>query len=214
MFKSKLPAVLLLLSVLMMMSSSFAQPNISGPQSGTLGPGTYIVVGDIRVVGGETLTIVPGTEFLHTGHHTWEINGQLNAEGAEGDSISFLRQFPNEDCKWGGIRFLPGASAFSTIDYCIIDHCKNGTFPYSTYGGGVYTYQVGFTLSNTRISNCEAYWDGGGIYANNANITIINCLIVDNTAISGANGGGIYLNNCAEAQVLNSIIARNSDTGT
>ena len=214
MFKSKLLIALACLCALLAGNPAFAQPSISGHQSGTLGPGTYIVVGNINVLAGETLEIVPGTEFLHNGHHTWNIYGQLNAEGTEGDSISFVRQFPNSTCQWGGIRFQSGASAASTIDYCIIDNCKNGIQPYYTYGGGIYSNGVGLTISNTRVSNCDAYWDGGGIYADSANITVDNCLIVNNIASSGGNGGGVYLNNCEEAVVMNSIIARNNATGT
>ena len=203
-----------LLCVLISGGSVFAQEQISGPQSGTLGPGTYIVVGDILVLGGNTLEIVPGTEFLHNGHHTWEIYGMLTVSGAEDDSVYFVRQFPTEQCKWGGIRFLYGASDASSIDYAVIDHCKNSIQPYYRYGGGIYTDEVDITVTNSRISFCEAYWDGGGIYADDSNILIDKCLIVDNTAISGANGGGIYLNNCDEAMVSNCVIARNNATGT
>ena len=192
----------------------FAQ-NISGPQSGTLGPGTYIVVGDISVQAGQTLTIVPGTSFLHNGGWKWDIYGTLNAEGTEADSIYFIRQNPTAANRWKSIRFQSGASSASTLDYCVIDNCNipSGS-PYSMNGGGIYTNGVAITVTNTRISNCDAYWNGGGIYANNANITVENCLIVDNTATSGANGGGIYLNNSDGAFIAYNEITRNSATGT
>ncbi len=196
-------------------TSTFAQEQISGPQAGTLGPGTYIVVGDIEVLHGTTLEIVPGTEFLHRGWYAWNIYGQLNAEGAEGDSIYFIRQNPTPENRWKGIRFQSGASDASTLDYCVIDNCNipSGS-PISLRGGGIHTNGVDITVTNTRISNCDAYWDGGGIYAQSADITVDRCLIVSNTAISSANGGGIYLYNCPEASILNSIIAYNADTGT
>ena len=203
-----------LLFVFALTGSVIAQPTLHGVQSGILGPGTYIVDGSIRVMSGETLTIVAGTEFLHNGHWTWDIYGQLNVEGEEGDSVVFKRQFPDEICKWGGIRFAAGASANSTIDYAIIDNCKNGTTPYYIYGGGIYSNGVPITITNSRISECDAYWNGGGIYADGANIIIDHCIIVDCEAFSGANGGGIYLNNCSDASITNSIIARNISTGT
>ena len=206
--------LLLLLVALMVGMPVFAQPQISGPQSGTLGPGTYLVVGNIRVMPDETLNIVPGTTFLHNGNWIWEIYGQLNAEGAAGDSINFVREEPINDHRWGGIRFQAGASDASTIDYCVIDYCYHGIQPYYSYGGGVYSDGVAVTISNTRISNCSNYWEGGGIYADEADVLIENCLIVDNTAASGSNGGGVCLNNCEAAQVLNCEIARNSATGT
>jgi len=191
-----------------------AQPQIQGPQSGTLGPGTYIVVGDIRVAAGETLTIEPGTIFLHNGHHTWTIMGTLYAEGSEGDSIKFTRQNPVEEHKWGGIRFQPGAFDDCILDYCIVEYCKNPLSPYYTYGGCIFVDQVDMTISNSRISHGEAYWNGGGIYAQNANILVDHCIVNDNTAISGANGGGIFLYDCTEASIIYSVICRNSATGT
>jgi len=204
-----------LLFVFALSIASYAQPTLHGAQSGILGPGAYIVDGSIRVMSGETLTIVAGTEFLHNGHWTWDIYGQLNVEGDEGDSVKFLRQQPIDLHRWGGIRFAAGASANSTIDFAIIDNCKNGTTPYYIYGGGIYTNGVNLTITNTRISECDAYWDGGGIYAHNgANITLDHCMVVDCEAISGANAGGIYLINSPESILTNSIIARNGGTGT
>ena len=212
--KLKFASALLIMLLLSMGFSVYAQPQISGAQSGTLGPGTYIVVGDIRVLFGETLTIVPGTEFLHSGHFYWSIYGQLNAEGAEEDSISFIRQFPNSTCRWGGIRFQPNSSSNSALDYCIIDNVANGITPYNQYGGGIYVEDVPISITNSRISYCDAYWHGAGIYANAANVTIDNCVITDNTATSGANGGGVYFYNCTEPSITNCIVARNSATGT
>lgn len=206
---------LVLLSVILSGIQAFGQEQISGPLSGTLGPGTYLVVGDIRVLPATTLTIMPGTELMHNGHWYWYIYGQLNAEGAEEDSIYFIRQQPIEEHRWGGIRFLLGASSASTVDYCVIDNAviPSGS-PSSLKGGGMFSDGVSLTVSNTRISNCDAYWHGGGIYAQYANIVIDHCLIVDNEATLGANGGGIYLYNCSEAAVSYCVIARNSATGT
>lgn len=206
--------VLSLLVTLIVGMSAIAQEQISGPQSGILGPGTYLVVGDIQVQRTATLEIVPGTEFLHNGNWTWQISGQLNAEGVEGDSIYFIRQNPIDNHRWGGIRFLAGASSASTLDYCVIDYCYHGIQPYNNNGGGIYSDGVAVSISNTRVSNCSNYWDGGGIYAKAANVIIDRCLIVDNTAASGSNGGGIFLKDCTEATVTYCIVARNSATGT
>ena len=195
---------------------ALAQVQISGPQSGTLGPDEYLVIGDIRVLPGETLTISPGTTFYHNGNWVWEISGQLNAEGVEGDSIYFVRQDPIDDHRWKGIRFQAGASDASTIDYCVIDHCyvNSGYLPPYLYGGGIYTNAVNITVRNSRISNCKAFWDGGGIYANNADILVDHCLISGNEAISGANGGGILLYGCPASTIQHSVIAGNKATGT
>ena len=203
-----------LLFVLALTASVFGQPTISGPQSGVLGPGTYIVNGSIRVMPGETLTIVAGTEFLHNGHHTWDIYGQLNVEGAEEDTVVFKRLNPDEICKWGGIRFDAGSSMNSSIDYAKIEFCKNGTTPTFTYGGGIYVNGITLPITNTRVYECDAYWDGGGIYVEGGNVNIDNCLITDCDGISGSNGGGIYLNNSPESSITNSIVARCGSSGT
>ena len=208
----KLKILPIILAVLLLSTIAFTQPQISGPQSGTLGPGTYLVVGDIRVNPGATLTIAPGTEFQHNGAWKWEVGGQLNIEGAEGDSVVFTRQQPIEDHKWRGIRFLAGSSVESSVDYAVIEWCK---YPSGAvyYGLGIYL-QVGITVSNSRISNCWSYWDGAGIYVNNCTAIIENCVITDNTAGSGANGGGIVLNSGLGSQITNCVIARNVATGT
>jgi len=132
---------------------ALAQQQISGTQTGTLGPGSYLVTGSINVPVNQTLTILPGTEFLHNGYHTWTINGKLIAQGTEIDSIRFVRQNPILSHRWGGIRFQSSAS-LSTFEYCVIDNCQSS---------GIYTIYANLTISNSRISNCTAVAHGAGI---------------------------------------------------
>ena len=208
--------VWVLLCLALLWSSALAQPQISGPQSGTLGPGTYLVVGDIRVATGTTLTVAPGTTFLHNGHWYWWISGQLIAQGTATDSIKFLRQQPVPEHCWGGIRFQIGAAWGSEIDYCVIDYAviPAGT-PSSYLGGGLFSDGVPLAVQHSRISNCDAYWGGGGMYVRNTDgFLVANCLIVDNEATLGSNGGGIYFYNCIGAMIAHCIIARNAATGT
>jgi hypothetical protein len=177
-----------------------AQQQISGSQSGTLGPGTYIVIGNIQVPANQTLTILPNTEFLHSGYYTWTIYGKLIAQGTEMDSIRFVRQNPTTANRWGGIRFNTTAS-YGIFEYCTIDNCQNN---------GIYTNDVNITVRNSRISNCTAS-TGGGIYAYSANLTVENCVIFNNVA---GNGGGVSLYNCTEVVIRNCIIAQNKSTST
>ena len=53
--------MILLLMAFVLVMPAFSQTEISGSQSGTLGPGTYIVVGYIQVDPLAVLTIAPGT---------------------------------------------------------------------------------------------------------------------------------------------------------
>ncbi len=186
---------------------------LSGPQSGTLGPGSYTVVGNISVDAGNTLTILPGTEFLHQGSFYWNIYGQLIAEGTERDSIIFKRYLPNQNFRWRGLRFHEDSTPTNSLDYCVIEHCWNGSSPINVHGGGIRSNGADITIRNSRISNCTSFFDGGGIWAINANIIVDHCTIVDNYASELGNGGGINLEYCPTAQITNSLFVRNSTTG-
>jgi hypothetical protein len=186
-----------------------AQPTIHGQQTGILGPGSYIVDGDFGVPAGQTLTIRPGTTFYFTGHYTFYVYGLLNAVGNEDSLIYFIRQQAIEEHRWGGIRFQSGASDGCILNYCIIDNCKNLTFP-NYYGAGIYSDGVDVTIQHTRISNCLAS-SGGGLYATGAQIQMDHCQVIKNEA---GNGGGIYLLNSDGAEIHNSLIARNKATST
>ncbi len=192
---------------------SVSQPHLSGNLSGTLGPGDYIVDGDCFIPAGNTLTILPGTTFLHSGNYVWLVYGELTANGTADDSVSFIRQFPTPECRWAGIRFMEGSSASSRLNYCIIDYCYQTEWTSLIYGAGIYVQLADITISHTRVSNCTSYSHGGGIYAENANVTIEYCLIVNNLAPAEGNGGGIYLENCLDALIRNCEIAYNTDTG-
>jgi len=215
MSRIRLSWALIFLLGMLVWTTAFAQPQISGPQSGTLGPGTYLVVGDIQVRPGTTLTIVPGTTFLHNGHWFWWIYGQFTADGTETDSIQFTWQQAVPEHRWGGLRFMAGASA-GIVDYCVIEHAviASGT-PSTQKGGGIFSDGIPLTVTHSRISNNDAYWGGGGMYIQNAaNLLVDHCVIAENTATLGANGGGIYLYYCTGATISYNVIARNSATGT
>ncbi|MBC8203986.1 MAG: hypothetical protein H8E87_00585 [FCB group bacterium] len=186
-----------------------AQPSIHGPLSGTLGPGTYIVDGDCQVLSGNTLIIEPRTTFLFSGHYTFNIYGTIQANGTEAEMIEFIRQYPTEACRWGGIRFQSGAPGNSVLSYCLIDNCKNISYP-NYYGGGLYSSGVTVQVEHTTISNCQAS-SGGGFYGTGgANVSFIDCIITSNWA---GNGGGLYYYG-ASGQISDCIVIKNNSTST
>jgi hypothetical protein len=187
-----------------------AQPHISGILSGSLGPGTYIVDGDITVANGTSLTIQPGTTFLHTGHYSWIINGSLTAVGTAADSIRFTRQQPISSHRWGGLRFTPTVPQQNQVSYCVVEDVYNSET--GILGGGIYIVGNYLTVRHTRISRCQVVEDGGGIYAYYATMLVVDSCLVD--SCTADIGGGIYLNLCSGAQVKNSVITRNKCTGT
>lgn len=198
--------ILALLAIGFIQSGAFAQ-NLSGNLSGTLGPGTYTVVGNCEVQTGQTLTIVPGTRFEHTGNFSWTIRGQLNAVGTEADPIEFVRQQPITGHRWKGIRFETGASNQSTLEWCNLEW----VYTYLN-GGAIYLNSVNIPIRNCTIAHSEA-GSGGGIYANycSNDLLIENCTIANNTA---GNGGGLFFNYSNGPVVKNCVIKFNSSTST
>ena len=208
MLRLRICVSLTLVIMLLVPITMLAQSTIQGVLSGTLGPGIYIVNGDCEVLSGQSLTINSGTTFLHNGHHTWYIYGELTAVGTETQPIIFDRQNPIEDHKWGGLRFQTGASEDCILQWCEIAFCKNQWAP-NTRGGGIYIDRTGVDILNCTIRNCQAA-DGGGIFTLYANgLLISECTIINNFA---QDAGGIYLSRTNPATVINCVIAYNSST--
>ena len=186
--------------------------NISGPLSGTLGPGTYTVVGDCQVNVGNTLIILPGTTFLHAGPYEWAIAGTLMASGATADSIRWIRQLPDTIYDWRGLRFNGSGASGSLLEYCLIDHCDNSAY----YGGGIYCSGAAITLRHSTISWNKANL-GGGIYASSSAIVIEYCLISHNSSVelgtTSGNGGGLFLLSSNNAYIRHSEFAWNHNSG-
>jgi len=196
-----------LFSFMLTVSAASAQTVISGAQSGTLGPGTYIVDGDILVEAGNSLSIQPGTIFLHNGNHQWLISGEFSAAGTEQDSIFFIRQNPVDDNRWGGLHFISGAPEAS-LNYCHIDHCligfsTNFFASVNVYGG------IGLSLKHSRITGADTFFYGGAVYANNASVLIDSCLITSATLGNNPRGLSVYLVDCDNAQLLHSEFGYN-----
>lgn len=172
-------------------SSVCAQQEISGSQSGTLGPGTYLVVGDIRVAPEATLTIAPGTTFLHNGNWKWLVYGQLSAVGTATDSIKFLSQDGTPSTRPGGIRLQPITWQNYLLSYCRFDRALNQNYA-SMMGGAILIMNAGLSLSHSLITNNTSD-NGGGLCGQNATLSIDSCVFAANSAINGA---GIYVESC------------------
>ena len=214
MLTTKRTTIAALLMMALAGTVAIAQPHISGNLSGILGPGSYIVDGDCYVLNGTTLTIQPGTTFLHTGHFTWSISGTLIANGTAGDSIRFMRQNPVPQHFWGGLRFSPTIPQQNSLDYCVIQDVQNGTSPVQpeVLGGGIYLMRNYLHVNHTRIYGCRVGHDGAGIYAYYATMLVVENTVVD--SCTADIGGGIYLNLSGGAQVKDCVISRNRSTGT
>ena len=106
------------------------------------------------------------------------------------------------------------ASANSIISYAVVEYGYTPTTAPSTEKGGcIYSNSVPLTVSHSRLSFGDAWWGGAGIYGYNVNgLTITHCLIADNWA-NLWRGGGIFLENCTNANVSYNVITRNKADG-
>ncbi len=176
---------------------SAASGQLSGPLSGTLGPGTFNVVSDISVQNGDSLIIAPGTALLFNGAYEFDVNGYIYAVGTENDSVKFR---PNAGTPyWAGIAFNDSADDSSRLGYCLITGgYAVGSWP-DDCGGGILCYYSSPIISNCAISlnsSGSTVYGGGGISCFYSGSTVENCVIEGNTAENGY-GGGIYCYSCS-----------------
>ncbi len=179
----------------------FAQQQISGSQSGTLGPGEYTVSGNITVGSGNTLTIKPGTKFFHSGGYSWSISGTLMAQGSADDSIYFTRK---GSTTWKGISFTSNAPA-AILDYCVVEYINGSSAIFSNASKGL-------TISHSRVSNCVNGNYGGTIKGYKTALLVDHCLINNNKTIGHPKGNGVCVDRCTDAKILNTVFVNNSNT--
>ncbi|TKJ42458.1 hypothetical protein CEE37_01890 [candidate division LCP-89 bacterium B3_LCP] len=174
----------------------------SGPVSGawtSAGNPYFVYEGDIVVPDGRSLTVLPGVEVLFTGNYKLTVEGLLNAEGTEADSITFTRAYSTEESKWRGFRF-DAADDGCTLKYCRIEYAK-GTGPYpDVRGGGVWIENCSVLIRNCTIAHNYTHNEnyngsGGGIFLNQSDQSIIEYNYI--TQNQADNGGGICVGqNC------------------
>ncbi len=162
----KSPAVILLLLI---PTLAFSQTPVAGPQSGTwTAPNSpYQVTGEITIPTGQTLTINPGVEVNFQGHYKFTVNGNLQALGAENDSIYFTTDSPTTG--WGGIRI--SSSDISHLTYCRIEYGKTaGDYP-DMHGGALALLGSDAVLEHCVLADNDATGGdlgmGGAVYAYN-----------------------------------------------
>ena len=201
----------LTLLVLLLITYAFSQTEISGPQSGTLGSGTYIVTADISVQNGSALTIEPGTEFKHKNGTKWEIHGELKAEGTADQKIKFVPDGTGGSVTWKGIMFYPDASDDCILDYCVFEYAQG-----NEWGGALHIDLVDMTIKNSEFRYGKCIYYAPGIFAKNSNILVDHCLFEENEAgTDGYNGGGgITLVDCLNAKIQYSIFRNNKCIGS
>ena len=199
--------------LLALIQTSFAQ--LSGPLSGTLGPGVFHVVDTISVESGDSLTLLPGTIFTFDGGYPFQIYGTLLAEGTESDSIVFTTDTLANPYRWRGLRFENPGSSGSRLAHCLVDRSYI-EWPDNT-GGGICCFRSSPTFSNCTVANNSATW-GGGVACVSCSPTFAGCIISGNSAsdpFAFGRGGGVWITDTVSRPTFTScrIIGNWGDTG-
>jgi len=199
--------------------------NSGNPNMGSRNSAVFptIMSGDIGVVGVNT------DNTQHVLYNSGTINTTAVLDG-------FIIEKGFSDGQGGGI-YLRNASP--TITDCIIrnnyattdgggmymrDNCSNAVFTNCSFlnndadddGGGVYTYRANCnpTFNSCTIDANHSDDDGGGVRIEICSPIFNNCTITNNVIDEGLNvGGGIFITNNANPQIINCIISNNTATG-
>lgn len=218
-----IPIFLLALASL---NSNATSIEVSGPVSGTWNTDTVLVMGDIMVPDGQTLTITPGSRIICWSHFKIAVQGRILAIGNANDTIVFTvrdtANFSNQTTErggWFGIRFnqTPVQNDTSCFSFCRFEFGKAFGDSIDANGGSIYARDSG----KIRIANClfyhnYSYFSGGAVYLWNSDACLRDNLFKENYAGNPGNiygyGGGV----CAmhsSPEIKNNIFHSNSSTG-
>jgi parallel beta-helix repeat protein/predicted outer membrane repeat protein len=184
--------------------ASLAQ--LSGPLSGTLGPGTYHVVGAISVISSNSLRLMPGTTFQFEGPYPFEIYGTLLAEGTGSDSIVFTTDPLTNPNRWRGLRFIGATCSGSHLTNCVVRYATN-----DVDGSGINCSSCSPTFAYCVVIDNSATGfdsDGGAVACRNSSPAVfMNCIFTSNSA--WGRGGAIYCESNSSAIFTNCTISGN-----
>lgn len=190
-----------------------AETEVGGPiisdTTWTLAKSPYIVIANIEVWEGVTLTIQPGVVVKFDDHKLLKVDGTLIAKGYESNRISFTSNKANPlEGDWGqilftdnsvdaefdsGVNYIKG----SILQYCIVEYAGNG----KDVNGAIEADYASPLIDNCIVRNNRNLDIGGqfpfaGISGEGTSDTPI--VITNNTVshnFSGYKGGGIYARN-------------------
>ena len=175
----------------------------------------YIVVYDITVPSGVTLTIQPGVVVKFQSGKSITIAGELIAKGIEAEPITFTSaREPTLKGDWKGILFANSAidasydEAGNYIAGCILEWCL------VEYAGGGGNPAVEITNSSPFISQCTISQNsssGISIEEDGSSPKIKACTISENSALYY--GGGIYVYDGTVSLEASSISGNSADCG-
>ncbi len=208
--KLKLYAILSVLLVGMLAATSritipkvnatYVEGNIQQDTKWTLTDSPFIVINNVIVKLGYTLTVEPGVEVRFGGNFSLVVEGVLDAIGTPEDMIRFVS---NRDTPqlgdWSMIKFINKVEG-STIAYSVVSHATNG---------------IVVDNGNVQIRNCQISNNHeSGIYLAGDNTATIEDnavqLNLDGIVLNGTTSGANIQNNMISANIENGIDFRST----
>lgn len=196
---------LLFLLLLLPFISNSQTCEVSGNQEGTWDCDTILVVGDVMVPEGSSLTVAEGTKVVFKDYYSIMVNGDFEAVGSEDDMICFTSadttgfyRWDSGDGGWNALIFQDMKNPLH-LEYCYFSYGK--AIEDLRYGGAVRIYNV----DDVIIDNCIFYHNftsgkGAAMYAEHSNLKLTNCEVDGNLGYNedGAymHGGGFQFVNC------------------
>ncbi len=168
----------------------------------------YIYYDNIIVPDGEQLVIEPGVTVKIAYDKVFKIEGNLQALGAEGDSILLMQVYDPWVASWGGLWFneADGENLLKYVKIWNATGCGGNGYN----GGAIHAFQTDISLSNSIIYNSFTGYPPEWNIINGAAIYALECphVSVDNTLMNfcfvDEKGGGIYAENCPDISINNS----------
>ena len=184
----KLGYYLFLLTILLLMPGLAAATDHSGtiPTDEIWNPGDnpHIIVGNVTVPSGVTLTIMPGVEVRFNGNRYIYVSGMVNAPGTSSDKIIFTR---NTATNGKGLYFYAGS--IGSFTHCVMEHAYYGV--------------RGDSTAVVSLSNCVLQKNSFGFFGHQCAPTL------DTNAFQG-NDKGLYVNTVSLFTVSSQVIQDNN----
>ncbi|MGB1032269.1 MAG: right-handed parallel beta-helix repeat-containing protein, partial [Flavobacteriales bacterium] len=147
----------------------------------------YVVQGDIRLNDLQTLVIEPGVEVQFNGAYNFRVKGNLLAQGAAQDSITFTNAPGTSG--WKGFRV---DSLHVDSDSLRFSKCKIT----GLYQANIFVLDGKMVLEDSRIYNNQNMYSGVFYLVRGAPI-IRNCVFQNNATASQTDGGALYISDCS-----------------
>jgi hypothetical protein len=179
-----------IIGLLLLNLPGFSNTDINGgPVSGTWEKAysPYLVKGNITVPSGSSLTINAGVEVIFQGVYNLVVNGTLELNGAEGDSV--IMTAVNATTGWRGIKLFGPFADTIHINYSIIEYViAPTTYPEDQFGALTFDHVI-VKITNSRVSDNKAGEYGCGIQSLNSTLILENNLFMNNN--DGYYGGAV-----------------------